>query len=84
MTSKQLMENLFSKITQILTDDEGNILVFLPGVREIKSLEQSLKEHCGDSILIAPLFGELSKADQERAIAPCAKRKIVLTRNNFV
>jgi len=81
MTSKQLMENLFSKITQILTDDEGNILVFLPGVREIKSLEQSLKEHCGDSILIAPLFGELSKADQERAIAPCAKRKIVLTTN---
>jgi ATP-dependent helicase HrpB len=71
-----------SVLKNILQKNEGSILVFLPGTREIKALESSLREHCSEmEIDIAPLYGELSKADQERAVAPSSKRKIVLATN---
>lgn len=79
---KKIVPALMSTLKNILQQDEGSILVFLPGTREIKALEASLKEHCAKmEIDIAPLYGELSKADQEKAISPSSKRKIVLATN---
>jgi ATP-dependent helicase HrpB len=80
--SKKIVPALMNTLKVILQKNEGSILVFLPGTREIKTLEASLREHCsGMEIDISPLYGELSKADQERAIAPSSKRKIVLATN---
>lgn len=79
---KKIVPALMNTLQGILQKDEGSILVFLPGTREIKSLESSLREYCsGMDIDIAPLYGELSKADQEKAISPSSKRKIVLATN---
>jgi ATP-dependent helicase HrpB len=79
---KKIVPALMNTLQGILQKDEGSILVFLPGTREIKALEASLREHCtGMEIDIAPLYGELSKADQEKAISPSSKRKIVLATN---
>jgi ATP-dependent helicase HrpB len=79
---KNILPALMSTLKNILQKDEGSILVFLPGTREIKVLEASLREHCSRmEIDIAPLYGELSKADQEKAIFPSSKRKIVLATN---
>jgi ATP-dependent helicase HrpB len=79
---KNILPALMSTLKNILQKDDGSILVFLPGTREIKALESSLREHCsGMEIDIAPLYGELSKADQEKAIFPSSKRKIVLATN---
>jgi ATP-dependent helicase HrpB len=79
---KNIVPALMNTLKNILQKDEGSILVFLPGTREIKALEASLREHClRVEIDIAPLYGELSKADQEKAIFPSSKRKIVLATN---
>lgn len=79
---KKVVSILTALIQNIIHRDEGSILVFLPGTREIKSLEGSLKELCKDmEIDIAPLYGELSKEAQQYAIAPSQKRKIVLATN---
>jgi ATP-dependent helicase HrpB len=73
---------LMDLVQKSINNDEGSILVFLPGTREIKLLEASLKEYCKEmDIDIAPLYGELSKEAQARAVSPSLKRKIVLATN---
>ncbi|AFV97284.1 hypothetical protein B649_04850 [Candidatus Sulfuricurvum sp. RIFRC-1] len=79
---KKIVPALMNILQNSIQNDEGDILVFLPGEREIRSLETALKEHCrGINLDITPLYGELSKEAQERAIFPSAKRKIVLATN---
>jgi ATP-dependent helicase HrpB len=64
--------------------EPGSILVFLPGAAEIRRLLALLSSaKLGDEWLIAPLFGHLSKEEQDQAIAPSpvGRRKIVLATN---
>ncbi len=70
-------------ILRSLKADEGNILVFLPGVRQIKEVERLLRPHIGNDVLLAPLYGNLSKEAQHQAIEPppSGKRKVVLATN---
>ncbi len=68
-------------IRQALTRDTGSLLVFLPGMAEIRRVERQLRDaSLGSDILIAPLHGELPQQEQEQAIlpAPPGQRKIVL------
>ncbi|MGB4995245.1 MAG: ATP-dependent helicase HrpB, partial [Nitrospira sp.] len=68
-------------IRQALARDEGSLLVFLPGMAEIRRVERQLVEaSLGPDMLIAPLHGELPQSEQEQAIlpAPTGRRKIVL------
>jgi len=70
-----------------LNHHQANILIFLPGVREIKRVESQLQiklsEKNKTSIIIAPLYGDLSKSQQEQAISPppSGQRKVVLATN---
>ena len=66
-------------ILQALREAEGSILAFLPGAREIRRAAEALAV-LGPEVLIAPLFGALSPAEQDAAVspAPAGKRKIVL------
>ena len=64
--------------------ESGSILVFLPGAAEIRRVLALLSSaKLGDEWLIAPLFGNLSKEEQDQAIAPppVGRRKIVLATN---
>ncbi|HEY1992510.1 MAG TPA: ATP-dependent helicase HrpB, partial [Gammaproteobacteria bacterium] len=67
-------------ITRALQEQSGNLLVFLPGSGEIRRLQQRLEEQLPESILVAPLYGDLDNAAQDRAIEPPppGKRKVVL------
>ncbi len=68
-------------IRQALIREDGSLLVFLPGMAEIRRVERHLRESMlGPDILIAPLHGELPQDEQEQAIlpAPAGHRKIVL------
>lgn len=79
---KNLVASLSSLLPDILNTTEGNILVFLPGSREIKALKRLLMPlEDSTQLEIFPLYGELSKEDQEKAINPSNKRKIVLATN---
>ena len=62
----------------------GDILVFLPGQREIeRSFEAALRRTTGDSIEFLKLFGGLSIAEQERVLTPSEsiKRRVIFSTN---
>src|SRR5581483_959107 len=64
-----------------LARDAGDVLVFLPGAGEIRRVQSALEgEPLGDGVSVLPLYGDLSPAEQDRAIAPSAPgaRKVVL------
>jgi ATP-dependent helicase HrpB len=71
-------------VARALREEHGDVLVFLPGAREIRRV-QSLLESSGldSSVRVLPLFGELSGDDQEAALRPAAHgtRKVVLATN---
>ena len=68
-------------IRRALIHDQGSLLVFLPGMAEIRRVERSLLDaRLGPAIQIAPLHGDLPQASQDAAIAPApaGTRKVVL------
>jgi ATP-dependent helicase HrpB len=76
-------------VENALKDTDGDILVFLPGRREIERAIQTLSPIVGDGgqgvaqIELVPLHGELSLADQHAALAAATPgtRRIVLATN---
>ena len=69
-------------VEQLCEEITGDVLVFLPGVREIRQAQQELNNFAQkDSATILPLYGELPAEEQDRVFAPCAGRKIVLATN---
>lgn len=70
---------------EALDEQQGSILVFLPGQAEIRRVHQGLQERLGerDDVLLCPLHGELDLNAQRAAInpAPPGKRKVVLATN---
>ncbi|MCU0688910.1 MAG: ATP-dependent RNA helicase HrpA [Phycisphaerales bacterium] len=60
----------------------GDILVFLPGEREIRLEAEHLRKHTKPGEFeILPLFSRLSAADQQKIFAPHGTRRIVLATN---
>ncbi len=59
----------------------GDILVFLPGEREIRDAAESLRKHDLRGVEVLPLYARLSVEDQERIFRPSGMRRIVLSTN---
>ncbi len=72
-------------VQEIWREDSGDILVFLPGEREIRDLTESLSRHprlqrpAPPEIL--PLYARLGSARQQRIFQPSGNRRIVLATN---
>lgn len=66
---------------EVQTTTGGDILVFLPGEREIRDCAHRLSRHGLRHTEILPLFARLSAAEQQRIFAPHTGRRIVLTTN---
>ena len=69
------------KVQETLAKNQGDILVFLPGVGEIHSVGSRLMAlGVGQQVAIAELYGTLPQAAQDVAILPdpMGKRRIVL------
>ncbi|MCL6459194.1 MAG: ATP-dependent helicase HrpB [Gorillibacterium sp.] len=68
-------------IQAALEQEAGDILVFLPGAAEIRRVQTRLAAVVrGKRVQVAPLYGDLSQAEQDRALqsALAGERKIVL------
>jgi ATP-dependent helicase HrpB len=63
-----------------LVADPGSALVFLPGQAEILRTAERLAGRLPANVDIAPLYGQLAPAEQDRAVQPAAsgRRKVVL------
>ncbi|WP_321406862.1 ATP-dependent helicase HrpB [Tolumonas auensis] len=72
-----------SVVLDAVQNENGSLLVFLPGAGEIDRLAEWLQLRLPAEIAVLPLYGRLPFAEQQRAILPCTagKRKIVLTTN---
>ncbi|RPJ87440.1 MAG: ATP-dependent helicase HrpB, partial [Acidobacteria bacterium] len=69
-------------VKQVLSRPGGHLLCFLPGAGEISQATAELKGHgVGKDVDILPLHGSLPSAEQDRALAPSASRKAILTTN---
>jgi ATP-dependent helicase HrpB len=77
--SGRIEDTVASAVRGALAQEGGSALVFLPGVREIRRVEERLSG-LGATVDVAPLFGDLAPAEQDRAIAPSppGRRKVVL------
>lgn len=66
--------------------DQGDILVFLPGEREIREASDHLRKHLAHSPVlrsaeVLPLFARLTPAEQDKIFSPNGSRRVVLATN---
>jgi ATP-dependent helicase HrpA len=66
--------------------DQGDILVFLPGEREIREATDHLRKHLSHSPVlrsaeVLPLFARLTPAEQDKIFSPSGARRVVLATN---
>jgi ATP-dependent helicase HrpB len=66
--------------SRALKNHSGDILVFLPGEPEIRRTDAALQGALPNNVRVRPLYGALSRADQDAAIMPSPPglRKVVL------
>ena len=79
-TGQRMEESAAGAVRDALADHDGDILVFLPGAREIRRVASLLDGTTGTSVDVWPLFGMLDARAQDAAIAPSppGRRKVVI------
>ncbi|HMX30272.1 MAG TPA: helicase-related protein, partial [Blastocatellia bacterium] len=81
--NRPLAEQVAAAVRRLLAENpDGDVLVFLPGAAEIRRAQAA----CADladkhNLLVLPLHGDLSAAEQDRAVKPASQRKIILSTN---
>jgi ATP-dependent helicase HrpB len=81
VASGALVERVRSAVARAWRETASDVLVFLPGVREIEQARRALVAARGDAAVLA-LHGRLTAAEQDRAVAADAtQRRIVLATN---
>ncbi|MFN7940995.1 MAG: ATP-dependent helicase C-terminal domain-containing protein [Thermoanaerobaculia bacterium] len=79
---RPLARQVAAAARRALAAAEGDLLVFLPGLAEIRRAAEDLTPLAGERDLeLVPLHGDLGSAEQDRALAPGARRRIVLATN---
>lgn len=81
----RLIESTVDVVLRALREQDGDILVFLPGIGEIRRaqslIESSLPTALANGVDVFPLAGSLALVDQDRALAPSrlGSRRVVLS-----
>ena len=88
LKKKSINESLWDSVVGVFKKEilkkniEGDVLIFLPGVYDIRrTVERLRKLPKLKGCQILPLYGDLSPSDQDRAIAKSEIRKIVVSTN---
>ncbi|MEE2732911.1 MAG: ATP-dependent helicase HrpB [Pseudomonadota bacterium] len=71
-------------IEEALRTEQGSLLVFLPGMGEIRALQRRLEQSSlPDQVVVLPLHASLPREQQQAALtpAPAGQRKVVLATN---
>ena len=68
-------------VATAIRQDEGDVLVFLPGIGEIGRVASMLDGRLPESVDVRPLAGALSLAQQDEALqpSPAGRRRVVLS-----
>ena len=73
---REYLAHVARTVEETVAATEGSVLVFLPGVGEIETVRGNLR--LGD-IPVLTLHGQLSAAEQDRALSPAAGRRVILS-----
>ncbi len=68
-------------VTELWREGSGDVLVFLPGEREIREAAEHLRRHHPPGVEVVPLFARLSQQEQDVVFEPHSARRIVLATN---
>jgi len=74
-------EAVVAAVAELKAEGPGDVLVFLPGEREIRDTADALAEVADGRTEVVPLYSRLSAAEQHRVFAPHTGRRIVLATN---
>jgi ATP-dependent helicase HrpB len=84
MRATSAPEKLVAQLAlRALREEHGDVLVFLPGAREIRRVQALLEGAAPGGVAVLPFYGELSSEAQDAVLAPAARgtRKLVLATN---
>lgn len=76
-----LPQGIVSAVQELERETQGDILVFLPGEKQIREADKALRDARLRSTEILPLFARLSTREQERIFAAHSGRRVVLSTN---
>ncbi|XVJ69125.1 MAG: ATP-dependent RNA helicase HrpA [Rhizobacter sp.] len=76
-----LNDAIFDAVQELWQGSSGDVLVFLPGEREIREAADHLRRHHPPGVEVVPLFARLSQQEQDRVFEPHSAPRIVLTTN---
>ncbi|CAK9016500.1 ATP-dependent RNA helicase HrpB, partial [Durusdinium trenchii] len=69
-------------VERMLSRSEGDVLVFLPGVGEIRRADRALEGTARrENLEILTLYGDLPAEEQDRVLAPLDRTKVILSTN---
>ena len=80
----RIADGVLAAVDELTAPDQppaGDILVFLPGEREIREAAEALRKHHPPGVEVLPLYGRLSSSEQDRVFSPAGRRRIVLATN---
>lgn len=72
---------ILEAVDELGREAPGDILIFLPGEREIRETAEALRKHHPPATEILPLYARLSNEEQHRIFEPHGQRRIVLATN---
>jgi ATP-dependent helicase HrpA len=72
---------LADAVDELCREGPGDVLVFLPGEREIRDAADTLRRRGLRNVEILPLYARLSTAEQDRVFKPAGARRVVLATN---
>jgi ATP-dependent helicase HrpB len=77
----RIEHDVVAAVLRALREQTGDVLVFLPGIGEIRRTESLLRDRVGVDVDVHPLAGALSLAEQDAALAPSppGRRRVVLS-----
>ena len=78
---RDLNEAIVDAVSEAHREGPGDVLVFLPGEREIREAAEALRKHHPPGLEILPLFARQSAQEQSRVFAPHQGRRVVLATN---
>jgi ATP-dependent helicase HrpB len=79
---EELAARVAGGVRRALAASPGDVLVFLPGVGEIRAAQEALAPLARTAgLALLPLYGDLPAADQDAALQPQPRRKVVLATN---
>jgi ATP-dependent helicase HrpB len=80
--SRSIAERAAEATRRILDLTDGDVLVFLPGVGEIRQTARRLEPLAASrNVAVMPLYGDLPAEIQDQVLAPIERRKVVLATN---